>query len=96
MSWISLQVTVGTGGGPTQFGPVHPHVPIRQILIQNNAAHSMRIGDSTVSATVGMYLASGPGGGDFNSGPVDIYNSRLSDFYVFGTAGDIVDIFYNS
>jgi hypothetical protein len=94
MSWVLLQVTIPAGGGPQAFAAVHPEVKIRQIIIQNNAAHSMRVGDSTVSATKGIYLAAGPGGGSINSGPVVVYNSRLSDFSVFGTAADVLDVFY--
>ncbi len=97
MAWTLIQTSLGAGA--TQIAPpASPQAQIlcRQVIIQNNAAHIMRVGDSTVSATKGIYLAAGPGGGSLNSGAVAIYNSYLSDFWVFGTAADVVDVFYNT
>jgi hypothetical protein len=94
MPWVTKQVTLNATA--TQlFPPANStsNVLCRQILIQNNAAHNMRLGDSTVSATNGIALSIG--GGTFNSGPVEVYNSYLSDFWIFGTASDVVDVFYN-
>lgn len=68
----------------------------KQIIIQNNAAHSCRIGDSTVSATKGILLAAGTPGGTINSGPVDIYHTYLSDWWIFGTTSDKIDVLYIS
>ena len=90
MAWTLLQKALGAGA--TQLAPpASPTAQImcRQIIIQNNAAHSMRLGDSTVSSTKGIYLAAGPGGGTVNSGPVVVYNSYLSDWWAFGTAADL-------
>ena len=97
MAWQSLQVTLGAAA--TQLAPPSSstaQVQCRQVIAQNNSAASMRLGDSTVSATKGLYLAAGPGGGTFNSGPSVSYNSYLSDFWVFGTAATVVDVFYNT
>lgn len=97
MAWVLTQATLGAAA--TQLVPpasAQAQIMCRQIIIQNNAAHTMRIGDSSVSATKGIFLALGPGGGSFNSGVVTIYNSYLSDFYAFGTAADVVDILYNT
>lgn len=96
MAWISTQANLGSGA--TQL--VHPSSPTaqincRQVIIQNNASNVMRLGDSTVSSTKGLVL-NGSSAGSFNSGAVTIYNSYLSDFWVFGTSGDVVDIFYNT
>jgi hypothetical protein len=91
--WSLLQATIPAGGGPAQLST--SQTLCRQIIIQNNAAHSVRVGDSSVSATKGIYLAAGPGGGTFNSGAVVVYNSDLRDFYLFGTAADVIDVFYN-
>jgi len=66
----------------------------KQILFQNNSAHIVRVGDSTVSATVGIALAPGTPGGSFNSGPPDIYHTYLSDWYLFGTVGDVIQVLY--
>jgi hypothetical protein len=97
MAWILLQKTLLATA--TQIAaPSSPTAQIqcRQIIIQNNAAGTMRLGDSTVSSTKGIYLAAGPGGGSFNSGVVEIYNSYLSDFWVFGTVDQVVDVFVNT
>lgn len=67
------------------------------ITIQNNAAHSIRIGDNTVSATKGIFIpataAAGAGSGSLTVQRAD-NNILLSNYYVFGTAGDVVDIIY--
>ena len=92
MSWVLVQQTLGSGA--TQISTANTFC--RQIIIQNNAAHSMRVGDSTVTASKGIYLAAGPGGGSINSGPASpVYNSYISDFWVFGTSGDVVDVLVN-
>jgi hypothetical protein len=92
MAWKCLQVTLGAGA--TQVSTAHTQC--RQVIVQNNAAHSARLGDATVSATNGQYLAAGPGGGAFNSGPSVAYNSETSDFWLFGTAADVIDVFVNT
>lgn len=98
MPWILYQATLNAIA--TQIAPpstAQGQVQARQVLIQNNAAHSMRVGDSTVSSTKGIYLAAGPGGGTFNTGPASpVYNSYAGDFWAFGTAGDVVDMFVNT
>jgi hypothetical protein len=92
MAWTLLQTALGAGA--TQLST--SNTLCRQVIIQNNSAHVMKLGDSTVSATKGIAMLLGPGGGSFNSGAVTTYNSYLSDFWVFGTAADVVDIFYNT
>lgn len=87
---VLLQVTIGASA--TQL--TASQIQVRQLMIQNNAAHLVRVGDSTVTSSKGIYLAAGPGGGSFNSGPVNIYETFLSDWYVAGTNGDVVDVLY--
>jgi hypothetical protein len=97
MPWNLLQTTLGSAA--TQLAPpanATSQVLCRQVIIQNNATHTMRLGDSSVTSSKGIYLAVGPGGGSFNTGPSTVYNSYLSDFWVVGTSGDTVDIFYNT
>src|SRR5215475_1936171 len=98
MAWATGQVTLLAG--PTQLSPSIPgqQVLCRQILIQNNSANNMRLGDANVSATRGIQLnaAPGGGGGSFNSGATPIFNSYLSDFWLFGTQGDVVDFMFNT
>jgi hypothetical protein len=96
MAWTSYQATLTAAA--TQLIPPTGGVNVlaRQVIIQNNAAGTMRVGDSSVSATKGYYLAAGPGGGVLNTGAATIYNSYLSDFWVFGTSGQVVDILVNT
>lgn len=91
MSVILLQVTLGAGA--TQISSAN--TLIRQITFQNNAAAVMRLGDSTVSATKGVSLVSGGAAGStYNSGPSIIQPTYLSDWYVFGTATQVLDVLY--
>lgn len=88
MSVVLLQVTLGAGA--TQISTAN--TPCRQIVLQNNAAAVMRIGDSTVSATKGISLATG--GTQLLSGQGVAYHTYLSDWYVFGTAAQLLDVLY--
>ena len=87
----SFQVTIGAG--TTQVWGTQ--LLARQIFFQNNAAHTMRIGDVTVSSSKGVLLAVGPPGGSLtvgvNVGGGDI---DLSTFWVNGTNGDVLDVSY--
>lgn len=97
MPWQLFQTTLGAAATQLIPAAVGANILARQVIIQNNAASTMRLGDSTVSATKGIFLASGPGGGQFNSGPISAApNSYLSDFWVFGTAAAVVDILVNT
>lgn len=87
---ILKQVVLGAGATALASGPT----PFRQCMIQNNAAHAFRVGDSTVSATKGANLLPTSVGsinlGTFTAGAAD----DLSLYFVFGTAADVVDIIY--
>lgn len=89
-----LQVTLGAGA--TQVST--QNIFCRQIFFQNNAANVVRVGnDNTVSATKGMALAPAAGGnpgGSLNSGPSPIYYTYLSDWWLFGTAAQVIDVLY--
>lgn len=76
----------GTAYGASQFGS------FQQITIQNNAAAVVRVGDSTVSATRGMALSAGsPGSSGTFTTSIDFATS-LDEWYLFGTAGQVIDI----
>lgn len=92
MSVILAQVTLGAAA--TQLSTIS--APCRQVIVQNNAAHSMRVGDSTVSSTKGVFLSTvaGGGGGSLNFGAMIFYGVNLMDLYVFGTQNDVVDVIY--
>lgn len=88
----TLEVTIGAGTN-TQVSTTDLFA--RQVMIQNNAAHNMRVGDSTVtSSSNGALLASGTPGGSINFGPLNLGSFNLSNFYVAGTAADVVEVIY--
>lgn len=89
---VTLQVTLGSGATPILASG---EILCKWLILQNNAANAMRAGDSNVTATRGLYLAAGPGGGSANPVPfAPISTTRLSRWYVFGTAGDVLDVVY--
>jgi hypothetical protein len=81
------QVTLGAAA--TQIS-THG-IGYRQLVIQNNATHDVRYGDSTVTATRGILL--NPGGSS-NEGAISIQGGVLSTDYLFGTSGDVIDFAY--
>lgn len=97
MAWLLIQVVLGAG--PTQVQvptAAIPPIQCRQVIIQNNSGAACRVGDNTVSAAKGIYLSVGPGGGSFNTGPSVAYNSYATDFWIFGTAASVIDVFVNT
>lgn len=57
----------------------------------------MRLGDSSVSSTKGIQLlAAGVSGSVFKTDPSVAYAQYLSDFWIQGTATQLVDVFYNT
>lgn len=84
----SIQVTIGASA--TQVSAI---LYCRWVVFQNNASHNIRIGDSTVTSSKGILLASGTPGGSFTLQPdpqPEIIN--LSQWYVSGTQNDVVDV----
>lgn len=88
-----------TGGVPEQL-PSSPSGGLRWVSFQPGAANANPIfmgGSSVSSTTYGVRLPSADGGvppapyiiGEFNDGSI-----ALSDFYVFGTAGEKLHILY--
>jgi hypothetical protein len=89
--WVTLQVALGAAA--TQVSTATTQC--RHVMIQNNAAAVCRVGDANVSATRGISLAAaGAAGSIFNTGPSVAYESQLSEFFLFGTSGQIIDVFY--
>jgi len=84
-----LQVTLGAGA--TQISATS--ILCREIVFQNNGAtNDMRVGDSTVSSTKGIKLLKASG--SLTVGPLTENSEDLRDWYVFGTAADVIDILY--
>lgn len=86
-----IQVTLGAAA--TRITTAQIYTPL--LAIQNNAAAVVRIGDNTVSATKGIAVAAGS---TTTQNPFVVTRSdnriSLRDYYLFGTAGQLVDVLY--
>jgi hypothetical protein len=86
-----IQVTLGAAATRVTTGQIYSPA----VIIQNNAAANVRVGDNTVSATKGLLLLTASGGG---GGSITIYRADnripLFEYFLFGTAGNIIDVFY--
>src|ERR1039458_399324 len=80
----TLQTTLGNGA--TEISSTVQLV--YQVMLQNNAAHSMRCGDSNVTSSRGALLAASGGTVNFTA------QMYLSQLYCVGTQGDVVDVIY--
>src|SRR5690242_15850393 len=74
----TLQVTIGASA--TQI--TTKDTPCLQVIFQNNATHTMRVGDANASSTRGALLGVGPPGGSVNIGPWGGARINLNQFYV--------------
>ena len=91
--WVTLPVTLTAVA--TQISTLTTQC--RQIFVQNNSAAVCRLGDANVSATRGIQLAAaGAVNSIWTTGPSVAYASQLSDLWLFGTSGDIIDVFYQT
>ena len=96
----SGKVQLGSDLNPQTGGPgnltanlVPATIYVQVLQVQNNGASTtnMRLGDRSVSATRGILLF--PSSSD-NIGAFINYGSYLNDWWVFGTAGDVVDYLF--
>ena len=87
-----LQVTLGAG--KTQIST--SALPCRAVTFQNNAAAVMRIGDTNVTTTKGIQLAAnGAANSSYSLPPIDVQDYiDLSQWYVIGTAAQLLDVLY--
>ena len=85
-----LQITVGALATPIIAKAVVPanSAAFSLVSIQNNGGSSIRVGDSSVSATKGILILAG---GSMTLTPSLSYTGDLTEFYIFG-AGATVDI----
>lgn len=92
MAIHTLQVTLGASATPLTTTDTFA----RWVVIQNNAANSMRVGDSTVTSTKGILLASGSPGGSVTlpeeHTPSTTYD--LSQIYILGTNTQLADVLW--
>lgn len=90
----TLQVTIGAAN--TSVLSAGAHIQCRWFIIQNNAAHSIRIGDTNISTTRGLLLNTGTPGGNFFVGPDQSGLGRdLGGWFINGTAADVIDVIYD-
>ncbi len=89
-----LQITVGANATPIIPKAVVPanSASWSCVIVQNNSAANVRVGDSSVSSTKGILLASGSPGGSVTITPSLQYTGDLQEFYLFGTAGSVIDV----
>jgi hypothetical protein len=86
----TLQVTIGAGVTEISTGALF----CSEVQIQNNAAHSIRVGDSATTSSRGALLASGSPGGSQTWGPFPNGKIDLSQLYIAGTQNDVIDVIY--
>lgn len=87
-----IPVTLNAAATPIIAKGVQPanSLPFQWLMIQNNAANNCRVGDSSVSATKGILLLAS--GGSMTAAPALEYTSDLYEWFIFGTAGQIIDV----
>ena len=71
---------------------VNPNLSLQGIQPQNNGTHNMRFGDTSVSSTRGIII--NPAGGSDTIQPPIAPNTMLSDWWVQGTPGDVLDFIF--
>ncbi len=89
----TIQVTIGASA--TQISTTK--ILCSSWMIQNNAAHNIRFGDSTVTSSIGTLLAGGtaPGGSYTSTGSTNGTQpvpDDLSQWYIAGTQNDVIDV----
>jgi hypothetical protein len=82
------QVTIGSSG-VTQVST--SNIFCAFLIIQNNASHTCRVGDKTVSSSKGIQL--------FATGSTTMQmgvqrGTCLSDYWIQGTVADVIDYMY--
>lgn len=93
-----LQITLGSGATPIipkSLAPANSRT-FSVFVAQNNGSGAVRVGDATVSATRGIQLdpppSAGVAGGSQTITPSLQFTGDLTEFYLFGTAGQVVDL----
>lgn len=89
------RLTVTLGAGATQVSTT-PRA-VRWVTIQNNAAHLCRVGDQTVTTSVGALLdpsSAGAAGGSLTINAFHQAAIDLSAIWIAGTNADTIDVVY--
>lgn len=87
-----LQVTLLAGATPITSAKLYTP----SLMIQNNAAAVVRVGDNTVSATRGIALQPATAPAMSNSLKIERSDNRVPvfNYFLFGTATQVVDVMY--
>ncbi len=94
-----IQVTLGSGA--TQITPnldasTGKNIYASALIIQNNAANACRVGDNTVTTSRGIALPPGSPGGSSTITFTMTRGSLLSQWYIAGTSGNVIDVLYET
>lgn len=89
-----LKVTIAASNTPQCIIPEQPviqnsNTAFQVIYLQNNGSNSMYLGDSKVSNTNGILLTIQ---GSLTGTQTIAQASDLKEFFVYGTAGDVLNI----
>jgi len=94
-----LQLTLGSGAtaiSPNLNSTSSEQIYVSLLVIGNASGHTIRIGDSSVTSTTGIGLATGSPGTPLVLNFETIRGSLLSSWYILGTSGEKVDILYET
>lgn len=87
----TLQVTLT--GSAQQVSATN--IKCKWAILQNNAAAVMRIGDANVTASRGAAIAASGGSFSVPVSTVATFDTDLSQWYVIGTATQVLDVVYD-
>jgi len=82
----TIQVTIGASATPISATNLY----CRSFVVQNNAAHTIRVGDSTTTTSKGTQVAAGASASWLPVPNSTAYN--LSQWYIAGTQNDVIDV----
>jgi len=85
-----IQVTQTGSAVPLSATPIQ----CRVLIIQNNAAAVARVGDSTVTASKGISLASGGGANSILYIESPVLSINIQQYYTVGTNTQVLDVMY--
>jgi len=85
---LTIQVTIGATA--TQLSTVST-IQCRSVEIQNNAAHDIRVGDSTVTSSRGI-LVTATGGSYYVPIVTPSVNINMTQWYISGTQNDVIEV----
>jgi hypothetical protein len=90
----NFQVTLLSGKATPLIAAGQPNVYASFLIIQNNAGANVTFGGSTVTASIGIVVASGAPGGSSTMQFNFPRGCLLNNVYLFGTAGNLIQVCY--